>query len=123
MHPIRDFLKTLKGNLDGEDIREGLAAVLSVKVNEPQFEGQTKTKLGNNEVKGAVESLINDKLADWFERNPGPAKKIISKCIDAAKARFAARKAKELARRKTALAFRKFARKDGRLSGERPCSL
>lgn len=99
----KGFLKTLKGNLDGEDIREGLAAVLSVKVSEPQFEGQTKTKLGNNEVKGAVESLINDKLADWFERNPGPAKKIITKCIDAAKARFAARKAKELARRKTAL--------------------
>lgn len=97
------FLKNLKGNLDGDDIREGLAAVVSVKVNEPQFEGQTKTKLGNNEIKGIVESLINDKLADWFERNPTPAKKIITKCIDAAKARFAARKAKELARRKTAL--------------------
>lgn len=99
----KGFLKTLKGNLDGEDIREGLAAVLSIKVNEPQFEGQTKTKLGNNEIKGIVESLVNDKLTDWLERNPGPSKKIISKCIDAAKARFAARKAKELARRKTAL--------------------
>lgn len=97
------LLKNLKGNLDGDDIREGLAAVISVKVNEPQFEGQTKTKLGNNEMKGIVESLMNDKLADWFERNPNPAKKIITKCIDAARARFAARKAKELTRRKTAL--------------------
>lgn len=97
------LLKNLKGNLDGDDIREGLAAVISVKVNEPQFEGQTKTKLGNNEIKGIVESLVNDKLADWFERNPNPAKKIITKCIDAARARFAARKAKELTRRKTAL--------------------
>ncbi len=98
-----NLLKNLKGNLDGEDIREGLAAVVSVKVTEPQFEGQTKTKLGNNEIKGIVESLMNDKLSDWFERNPNPAKKIITKCINAANARFAARKAKELARRKTAL--------------------
>ncbi len=97
------LLKSLKENLDGDDIREGLAAVISVKVNEPQFEGQTKTKLGNNEIKGIVESLVNDKLADWFERNPNPAKKIVTKCIDAARARFAARKAKELTRRKTAL--------------------
>ena len=96
-------LKNLKGNLDGDDIREGLAAVISVKVNEPQFEGQTKTKLGNNEIKGIVESLMNDKLGDWFERNPNPAKKIITKCIDSARARFAARKARELTRRKTAL--------------------
>ena len=97
------LLKNLKENLDGDDIREGLAAVISVKVNEPQFEGQTKTKLGNNEIKGIVESLVNDKLADWFERNPNPAKKIVTKCIDAARARFAARKARELTRRKTAL--------------------
>ena len=97
------LLKNLKENLEGDDIREGLAAVISVKVNEPQFEGQTKTKLGNNEIKGIVESLVNDKLADWFERNPNPAKKIITKCIDAARARFAARKAKELTRRKSAL--------------------
>jgi DNA gyrase subunit B len=72
-------------------------------VREPQFEGQTKTKLGNTEVKGIVEALTNDKLADWFDRNPGAAKSIIGKCVDAARARDAARKARELTRRKTAL--------------------
>lgn len=99
----KNLLKDLTGNLDGDDIREGLAAVVSVKVAEPQFEGQTKTKLGNNEVKGIVESLVNDKLADWFDRNPSPAKSIIGKCVEAARARIAARKARDLARRKTAL--------------------
>ena len=99
----KKLLKDMKSNLDGDDIREGLAAVISVKVLEPQFEGQTKTKLGNNEVKGIVESLVNEKLADWFDRNPGPAKKIISKCVESARARLAARKARDLARRKTAL--------------------
>ena len=99
----KNFLKDLKENLEGEDIREGLAAVISVKVKEPQFEGQTKTKLGNAEVKGIVESLVNDKLADWFDRNPGPAKVIIGKCVESARARLAARKARELTRRKTAL--------------------
>lgn len=99
----KNLLKDLKTNLEGEDIREGLAAVISVKVREPQFEGQTKTKLGNNEVKGIVESLVNEKLGDWFDRNPGPAKTIITKCVDAARARDAARKARDLARRKTAL--------------------
>ena len=99
----KNFLKDLKENLEGEDIREGLAAVVSVKVKEPQFEGQTKTKLGNTEVKGIVESLVNDKLADWFDRNPGPAKVIIGKCVESARARLAARKARELTRRKTAL--------------------
>ncbi len=99
----KGLLKDLKENLEGEDIREGLAAVVSVKVREPQFEGQTKTKLGNTEVKGIVESLVNDKLADWFDRNPGPTKTIVGKCVEAARARLAARKARELTRRKTAL--------------------
>jgi len=99
----KNLIKDLEANLEGEDIREGLAAVISVKVREPQFEGQTKTKLGNNEVKGVVEALVNEKLADWFDRNPGHAKTIISKCVEAARARLAARKARDLARRKTAL--------------------
>ncbi len=99
----KNLIKDLDGSLEGEDIREGLAAVISVKVREPQFEGQTKTKLGNNEVKGVVESLVNDKLADWFDRNPGHAKTIVTKCLEAARARLAARKARDLARRKTAL--------------------
>lgn len=100
----KKLLKDLKNaSLDGDDIREGLAAVISVKVREPQFEGQTKTKLGNNEVKGIVESLVNEKLSDWFDRNPGPSKTIIGKCVDAARARLAARKARELTRRKSAL--------------------
>jgi DNA gyrase subunit B len=99
----KNLLKDLEANLEGEDIREGLAAVISVKVREPQFEGQTKTKLGNNEVKSVVEALVNEKLADWFDRNPGIAKTIISKCVEAARARLAARKARDLARRKTAL--------------------
>ena len=99
----KNFLKNLQGNLDGDDIREGLVAVISVKIHDPQFEGQTKTKLGNNEVKGIVESLVNEKLADWFDRNPAVAKNIITKCVEAAKARLAARKARDLARRKTVL--------------------
>jgi DNA gyrase subunit B len=99
----KGLLKDLKENLEGEDIREGLAAVVSVKVKEPQFEGQTKTKLGNSEVKGLVESLVNDKLADFFDRNPSVAKMVIGKCVESARARLAARKARELTRRKTAL--------------------
>ncbi|NQZ17676.1 MAG: DNA topoisomerase (ATP-hydrolyzing) subunit B [Bdellovibrionales bacterium] len=99
----KNLLSKLKSNLDGDDIREGLAAVISVKVPEPQFEGQTKTKLGNNEVKGIVESLVNEKLADWFDRNPGTSKAIVNKCVDSARARLAARKARELTRRKSAL--------------------
>lgn len=99
----KNLLKDLKTNLEGEDIREGLAAVVSVKVREPQFEGQTKTKLGNTEVKGIVESLVNEKLADWMDRNPAASKTIIGKCVEAARARDAARKARELTRRKTAL--------------------
>ena len=97
------LLKDLDASLDGEDIREGLCAVVSVKVREPQFEGQTKTKLGNAEVKSIVETLANDRLADWFDRNPSLAKIIIGKCVDAARARIAARKARDMARRKTAL--------------------
>ncbi|MGZ3773763.1 MAG: DNA topoisomerase (ATP-hydrolyzing) subunit B [Pseudobdellovibrionaceae bacterium] len=99
----KNLLKDLKTNLEGEDIREGLAAVISVKVREPQFEGQTKTKLGNTEVKGIVESLVNEKLADWMDRNPAITKNIISKCVESARAREAARKARDLTRRKTAL--------------------
>ena len=99
----KKLLKNLKSNLEGEDIREGLAAIISVKVPEPQFEGQTKTKLGNSEVKGLVETLVNEKLADWFDRNPKTSKTIIGKCVDSAKARMAARKARELTRRKSAL--------------------
>ena len=97
------LLKDLKSNLEGEDVREGLTAVLSVKVREPQFEGQTKTKLGNNEIKGLVESFFSEKFGSWLDRNPNSAKKIVKKAISSAQARLAARKARELTRRKSAL--------------------
>jgi DNA gyrase subunit B len=90
-------------SLDGDDCREGLSAVISVKVPVPQFEGQTKTKLGNSEVKGSVEALMNESLATYFEEHPAEAKRIICKAMDAARVRLAARKAKDLARRKGAL--------------------
>jgi DNA gyrase subunit B len=98
-----NLMKQLKTNLSGEDVREGLTAVISVKIAEPQFEGQTKTKLGNSEVKGLVEAMVNEKLGAFLEENPAVAKKIIMKSVDALRAREAARKARDLARRKTAL--------------------
>lgn len=97
------LLKKEQEGLQGEDIREGLTAVISAKVPEPQFEGQTKTKLGNSDVKGFIESLVNEKLGAYFEEHPTEAKKIGQKCIEASRAREAARKAKDLARRKGAL--------------------
>jgi DNA gyrase subunit B len=98
-----NLLKEGKITLSGDDFREGLTAVISVKVAEPQFEGQTKTKLGNGEVKSIVETIIGEKLAEYLEENPSAGKKIIEKCMRAAEAREAARKAKELVRRKNAL--------------------
>lgn len=97
------LLKNAKVTLSGEDTREGLTAVISVKLPNPKFEGQTKTKLGNTDVKGVVETLLNEKLATFFEENPSVARKIIEKTIEAASAREAARKARELTRRKSAL--------------------
>jgi DNA gyrase subunit B len=97
-----DMLSDLKFDLSGDDFREGLTAVLSVKVAEPQFEGQTKTKLGNSEVQGEVESLINTQLGRWLEDHPDQAETIIEKVITAAEARAAARKARELVQRKNA---------------------
>ena len=97
------LLKDKDPNLLGEDIREGITAVVSVKVKEPQFEGQTKTKLGNSNVTGIVASLVNDALSTFLEENPGVGKAILEKCINASRAREAARKARELVRRKSAL--------------------
>ncbi|MGQ2915140.1 DNA topoisomerase (ATP-hydrolyzing) subunit B [Microbacterium aurantiacum] len=97
----QNLLKEKDDNLTGEDIREGLTAVISVKLSEPQFEGQTKTKLGNTEAKAFVQKVVGDKLGDWFDRNPVQAKNVIRKAIDAASARMAARKARETARRKS----------------------
>ena len=98
-----NILKEKDSNLQGEDIREGITAVISVKVKEPQFEGQTKTKLGNSNVTGIVSGLVNDALAAFLEENPNVAKAILEKCISASRAREAARKARELVRRKNAL--------------------
>ena len=98
-----NILKEKDGNLQGEDIREGITAVISVKVKEPQFEGQTKTKLGNSEVTGLVQGAMNEALSSFLEENPTVAKAILDKCISASRAREAARKARELVRRKNAL--------------------
>jgi len=98
-----NLIKDLKQNVSGDDTREGLCAVLSLKMKNPQFEGQTKTKLGNSEIKGLVESMVNEQLSIYFEENPTISKKVITKILDAARAREAARKARELARRKGVL--------------------
>ena len=98
-----NLLKNGKESLKGEDLREGLACVISVKIRNPQFEGQTKTKLGNSEVKGLVEGVVYDKISSYMEENPSVAKQLLGKCLDAARAREAARHARELTRRKTAL--------------------
>ncbi|GAB2960289.1 DNA topoisomerase (ATP-hydrolyzing) subunit B [Nonomuraea fastidiosa] len=98
------FLKEGKDdNLTGEDVREGLTAIISVKLSDPQFEGQTKTKLGNTEAKSFVQKACNDHIRDWFERNPGEAKDIINKSLQASRARIAARQARDLTRRKSLL--------------------
>ncbi|AXL21271.1 DNA topoisomerase (ATP-hydrolyzing) subunit B [Megasphaera stantonii] len=97
------LLKDKEENLSGEDVREGLTAIVSVKVREPQFEGQTKTKLGNSEVKGIVDNIVSDGLKEFFEEHPGEAKSIVNKAISAARARQAARHARDLTRRKNAL--------------------
>ncbi len=95
--------KNLQSKISGEDIREGLTAIVSVRIKNPQFEGQTKTKLGNSEVKGLVESLINEKLSTFLEENPAVAKKILAKAVDASRARDAAKRARDLARKQGAL--------------------
>ena len=98
-----NIIKEKDSNLQGEDIREGLTAVISVKVKEPQFEGQTKTKLGNSNVSGIVQAMVTDALSTYLEENPSVAKTILEKCVSASRAREAARKARELVRRKNAL--------------------
>ncbi|OLC12550.1 MAG: hypothetical protein AUH29_16030 [Candidatus Rokubacteria bacterium 13_1_40CM_69_27] len=94
------YLKGFKGGVTGDDVREGLTAVVSVRLPEPQFEGQTKARLGNTDIKGLVQQIVNDKLAEAFEEDPTTARKIVEKCVRAAQAREAARKARELTRKK-----------------------
>ncbi len=100
---LNNLGKDVKDNLSGDDVREGLTAVINIKLPEPQFEGQTKTKLGNSEIKGLVQNVVNDNLGHYFEKNPSDARKVVTKCLEAAKAREAARKARDLTRRKGAL--------------------
>jgi len=97
-----NFLKGFKGAVTGDDVREGLCAVVSVRMPDPQFEGQTKAKLGNTDIKGLVQQIVNEKLAESFEEDPTTARKVVDKCVRAAQAREAARKARELTRRKGA---------------------
>ena len=99
----KGLLKEKDENLAGEDVREGLTAVISVKLHDPQFEGQTKTKLGNPPIEGLVKEAVNRKLGEFFEENPGEARRVITKAVDASRAREAARKARDLTRRKSAL--------------------
>ena len=99
----KGLLKEKDDNLTGDDVREGLTAIVSLKISQPQFEGQTKTKLGNTEAKSFVQKACNDRLTDWFERNPGEAKDVITKATQAARARLAARSARDLIRRKSIL--------------------
>ena len=98
-----NMLKTNDANLTGDDVREGLTAIVSVKLVEPQFEGQTKTKLGNSEIRPLVDAMVTEKLSTYFEENPSAARTVLDKCLSAARAREAARKARDLTRRKTAL--------------------
>jgi len=104
---LNDYLKKTNNKfvLSGDDTREGITAIVSIKIGNPQFEGQTKTKLGNSEVKGFVDSIVTTALAEFFEENPSVAKKIVSKAMDSAKARLAAKKAKDLVRRKSAFSL------------------
>jgi DNA gyrase subunit B len=96
--PMKSLIKNLKTKISGDDVREGMTSVISIRIKDPQFEGQTKTKLGNSDVKGLVESLVNEKLGEYFEENPAVAKKIILKAVDASRARDAAKRARDLAR-------------------------
>ena len=113
-------LSDADGNLSGDDVREGLTAVISVKLTDPQFEGQTKAKLGNAEVKGQVQTAVADSLGQYLDENPADGRRIIEKCLTAARAREAARKARDLVIRKGALDGDVAARQAGRLPGARP---
>ena len=103
MKDLHNIIKENDPPLNGEDIREGLTSIISVKIEEPQFEGQTKQKLGNSVARGAVDSIVTEQLTYFFEQNPNVAKTICEKSLDSMRAREAARKARDLTRRKTAL--------------------